>query len=581
MNAIAFDTETKGFDWWDPFNQAFLVTWADAAGTWAADVSDEAGIGRFRKACEDAEIIIGHNLKFDVHQVRHTLGFDPVAGKQVADTDTLSRLLHPELSQHGLKPLAVVYLGDTSADAQDKIKEMGKELGLNMSPQNMTPQAYWIIYKAYPKIMTDYALQDARMTYDLWEKFSAEIEQPEFAKIQYLYELEMEVQSLLMEAEEVGITTDQDQARVLKERFTSDREATHGRLEEVLGSQALGGEGSEQALIEALLALGVPLVEVTDSGKLATNKKALQPFVKDFPIIEDLFEMRRLDRFLSTYIGPIERNYVIHTNFVPIGAWTGRMACRSPNMQNWPKRAGKEVRSVLVPRPGYAFVVCDFESIEMRILAYYLGDQEFREMVVERDSHAWMASQIWGGEPSEYAKGGPQDNLRALAKNILFAITYGAGGPKIQSMLRDAGMEVSVPRAKEIASVIKKSLPGYWRLMKRVRSKIENLGYVNTILGRKNTVNKEKAYVGLNALIQGSAADIMKLACRDICEVYALDNEINLLLVVHDEAVIECPISVADAVLTKVTSIMEHCIPQLPVPLSVEGSITTESYAHA
>lgn len=575
MYAVAFDTETKGLGWWREDEQAFLATWADADGTYAADLSDGAQVRRFRAAIDRADIIIGHNLKFDVHQIRYTLGFDPIAGKIVADTETLFRLLHPEYVLHGLKPLAELRLGDRSRDPEEAIKEMGKSLGLNMSKQNMTPQAYYIIYQAYPKIMTDYALADARFTYDLWALAMEELENAD-PRIRPLYELEMRVMQVLLTAEEYGVATDQHQCAALKIEYQTERAAVREELVEAFGETALGGEGSEAAMIEALLSMGVPLTEVTDSGKLATNKRALQPFAKDFPILEQLFELRRLDRFLSTYIGAIEGNDVIHTNFSSIGAWTGRMACRSPNMQNFPKRAGKEVRSVLVPRPGCAFVVMDFESIEMRLLAHYLGDEGFRQMVVERDSHAWMASQIWGGVPEDYAKGGPQEHLRNLAKNILFAITYGAGGPRVQAMLLDAGMDVSVGRAKEIASVIKKSLPGYYKLMKRIRRKIEDVGYVNTILGRKNPVKKDKSYVGLNALIQGSAADVMKLAWVKIDEIEGA----HPVLVVHDEAVVECAIEDAERIRDAMVDAMEHCI-EISVPLSVSASITTESYAAA
>lgn len=576
MKAVAFDTETKGFDWWRPEQQAFLATWADSDGTYAADLSDKAAVGRFITALEEADVIIGHNLKFDVHQVRYTLGFDPIKAKRVADTDTMSRLLYPEGASgsgfgHGLKPLATKHLNADAADPEDAIKAMMKEIGVKKSDT----ASYYEVYRAYPSVMTEYALADARYTYDLWAKWFPLFEAD--PRLMALFELEMEVMQRLLEAEEHGIQTDQTRCAELKREYEAQRRIVYDKLARELGEEALGGEGSKNALVEALLGIGVPLTETSDNGELTTSKFALQPFANEFPIIEDLFEYRRLERFLSTYIGAIEGNDVIHTSFQPIGAWTGRMACRSPNMQNFPKRAGKEVRSVLVPRAGHSFVVCDFESIEMRLLAYYLGNHEFRKLVVDRDSHAWMASQIWGGVPDDYAKDGPQDHLRSLAKNMLFAITYGAGAPRIQSMLLDAGMEVSKGRAKEIISVIKKNLPGYYKLMKRIRHKIETVGYVNTIMGRKNPVSKEKAYVGLNALIQGSAADVMKLAVVKLCE-EAEKYGGRFVLVVHDEAVVEVPTGQAEVCLEAVRSAMVSCIVVDP-PLSVSGHYTEVSYA--
>ena len=575
MKAVAFDTETKGFDWWNPDQQAFLATWADADGAYAADLSDQAQVGRFRAAIEAADTLVCHNAKFDLHMVRATLGFDPLAhGPKLADTDTMSRLLHPEGARgtgfgHGLKELSKLYLDPNASDPEEAIAQMAKAIGLRTLKQT---GGYYQVYRAYPSVMTEYAVADARYTYDLWDKW-----RPQFTgKLGALFDLEMDVLRLLLEAEELGIQTDQARCAELKREYTDQLKQVRERCAVELGDEALGGPGSDDALTEALLAIGVPLTKTTDTGKLATNKFALQPFVKTFPVIEDLFEMRRLERFLSTYIGAIEGNDVVHTSFQPIGAWTGRMACRSPNLQNFPKRAGKEVRGVLVPRPGCAFVVCDFESIEMRLLAYYLGDEEFKRLVVERDSHAWMASQIWGGDPEHYAKGTPKEHLRSLAKNMLFAITYGAGGPRIQAMLLDAGIEVSKDRAKEIISTIKHNLPGYYRLMKRIRAKIESVGYVNTILGRKNPVSQDKAYVGLNAVVQGSAADIMKLAWQRIGDI----DGCRQVLVVHDEAVVECDAGVARHILRQVVDAMEDCI-EIDPPMSVSGSITTESYAHA
>lgn len=578
MHAVAFDTETRGFDWWDEDHRAFLATWADADGTYAADLSDPVQVGRFTAAIGEADVIIGHNLKFDVHQVRHTLGLDTIGGRAIHDTDTMSRLLHPEGASgsgfgHGLKPLATLYLRADASDPEEAIRAMGKELGLNMGRTNMTHAAYHLIYQAYPSVMTEYAMADARYTYDLWDKWRQEMT----GQVGDLYSMEMEVMRLLLEAEEYGIQTDQVMCAKLKRQYKAERNEVHARLATELGDDALGGTGSEQALIEALLSIGVPLTQMTNSGdQLATNKYALQPFVKDFPIIEDLFELRRLDRFLSTYIGAIEGQDVIHTSFQPIGAWTGRMSCRSPNMQNFPKRAGKEVRSVLVPREGCAFVVYDFESIEMRLLAYYLGDPDFRRLVVERDSHAWMASNIWGGVPDDFAKDGPKQDLRNLAKNMLFAITYGAGGPRIQAMLLDAGQQVSIERAREIIAVIKRNLPGYYKLMKRIKEKITSVGYVNTILGRKQPVSKDKAYVGLNAIIQGSAADVMKLAWVNIGKI----PECHQVLVVHDEAVVECPNEVIYKVMTAMEEAMTTAI-DIDPPMSVSGGWTTESYADA
>lgn len=583
MNVVAFDTETKGLRWWDPNEQAFLLTWADERGEYHADLSDPAQVRMALDAMAAADVIVAHNLSFDIHQVRETLGVDLLEGKVAHDTDLMSRVLHPEGQRkgerggHGLKNLAKVFLSEDAGDPEEAIKEMAKAIGLRTIKQT---GAYFEVWRAYPEVMEKYARMDARYTFDLYQKFASSMS--DLAKV---YELERQVAPIIINAERVGIKTDQAKVQEFKQRFTAEQHALQGRLTTALGNvRGLDHENEyindDEILSEALLKAGVPLHETTPTGLLCTNKFALQEFERDFPVIADLFEYRRVTRFLNTYIGPTDGQEVLHPSFMQCGAWTGRLSCRSPNMQNWPKRAGKEVRSVLVPRDGCAFVVCDYEGIEERLLAYYLNDPGYRELSATRDPHAWMAAQIWGGAVEDYVKGSDKElTHRGPAKNIKFAITYGAGKRRVRAMLRDAGMPASEEDAAAIISKIKASLPNWWSLNKRVKRKVETHGYVNTIYGRKNPVNKEKAYVGINALIQGSAADIMKLG------LVATDAAVRplggvILLTVHDEVVVEVPIAHAAKALAVTTAALEGAY-QLDPPLSVEGSITTTSYADA
>lgn len=589
MSAVAFDTETCGLDWFDPEQGAFLVTWATAEGEWWADLSDpnSAEIGRFLAAVEAADVIVGHNLTIDIHMIREALGVDIAAmNKQLEDTDLVSRVLFPEGQSkgarggHGLKNLAAVYLRVDAKDPEEAIdalaKSIGYRSGIKPPRSHKGPWfAYRDVYRAYPVELVNYAVMDARYTYDLYERWQDK------AAGDRVYEMERQVMPILLEAERVGIATDQARVAEFKREFTNEKHEVYDRLAHHLGEQALGGEGSEDALVQALLKQGIPLTVKTDTGKLSTAKNALQPFENEFPVIADLFEYRRLERFLNTYIGPMEGVDVVHPSFFQIGAWTGRMSCSRPNLQNWPKRAGKRVRGVLVPREGHAFVVVDYEGIEARFLAYYLGDPGYREIVATRDPHAWMAAQIWGGDYDDYLKDTPQElTHRQPAKNILYAICYGAGAPRVSNMLRDAGLPCSLDEARKIISKIKSSLPNFYYLTKhRVEPKIKSVGYVNTVVGRKNPVKKDRAYVGLNALIQGSAADIMKLGLINVDRVVKPLGG-TPLLVVHDEVVVEVPIVNAEECLAVTRHAMESAWDLNP-PLAADGSWVTTSYADA
>lgn len=568
---VAWDTECRGLDWWKPEEQAFLATWSDADGEYHADLSDPEALQCFVDAVTSADVLIAHNAPYDLHQTRETLGLDLLqSGAEIHDTHILAKVIHPAgagQTRYGLKDLATVFLKADAAGPEEAIKEMAKAIGLRTIKQT---GAYFDVWRAYPEVMEEYARQDARYTFDLYDKFQAAI-----GDLKTVYELEMAVMPILVRAEQRGVAVDQAKVAELKERFTEERDALGVQLAETLGAEALGGEGSGEALEAALLDLGVPLTEKTDTGKLATNKFALQKFEKDFPILGELEEYRRYEKFLATYIGPMDGVDVIHPSFMQCGAWTGRMSCRRPNLQNWPKRAGKEVRAVLVPRPGHAFVVADYESIEARLLAYYLNDQGYRDLYRGgHDPHAVMAANVYGGAVEDYLKGTPGQAQRDVAKNTTYAIVYGAGAPRVSDM-----NNISRDEAKALISKIKASLPNFYRLQKRIKQKIEAVGHVNTLFGRKQVVNPEKSYVGLNALIQGSAADIMK---QGLVNVDAVVKHLgaHVLLVVHDEVVCEVPIDRAEECQRLVDKALTDAY-QLDPPLSVESSITETSYADA
>jgi DNA polymerase-1 len=572
---IAFDTETRGLDWFRPECRAFLATWADEDGEYVADLSDEEQRALFLNALDEADTLVAHNFSFDAHHVREVTGVDLTTnGWELHDTDLMSRVLFPEGQRkgerggHGLKNLATVWLRADAAHGEEEIEKLAEQIGTKLKGGD---GAYYDVWRAFPDAMEYYAKLDARYTYDLYERFRTEWTE----ESRRCYELEQRVLPILVNAERVGVALDREAVRALHHQYQEVQRSLRSALSEQLGEAALGGRGSEDALLDALGSLGVPLHRRTDSGKLSTNQFALQEFEDDFPVLAQLSEFRQANKFLSTYIEPMLDRETVHPSFRQCGAWTGRMSCTRPNMQNIPKRAGKEVRSMFVPREGHAFVVCDYESIEVRLLAWYLGDDGFRQLIADgHDPHAWMAANIHGGSPDDYRKGTDGQPLRDVAKNTLFAITYGAGAPRVADMNK-----ISKEQAKTLIRNIKGSLPGFHRLNKRIRSKIEASGHVTTLFGRKQPVRPDKSYVGLNALIQGSAADIMKQGLVNVAEAVAPLGGIPLL-VVHDEVVVEVPTERAQEALalTEAALVGAH---DLNPPLAVTGSVVTTSYADA
>lgn len=578
-NVVAFDTETKGLDWFDPEQQAFIATWADDKGSYLAHGDVDTELSKFLNALRKADIIVAHNFAFDYHQVRATWDFDILtetpAGRsgEIYDTDLMSRILLPDNQRagrggHGLKNLASTYITADADEAEETIKKLAQQSKIKLKSVG----GYYETWRAYPEELERYAIKDAEYTLALYYMFDEMMGQDDRAY--NVFQLEKQTVPILVTAEHEGVALNGEVVSKLKKEFTTKRNELEDYLTTELGDEALVGRGSEDALVEALQNIGVPLHRRTPTGAISTNQFALQEFENDFPQLRALSDWRTASKFLTTYIDPMLDRDAVHCSYRQIGAWTGRMSCTRPNMQNIPKRAGKEVREMFVPREGHVFVVSDYESIEIRLLAHYLNEDGFKELIESgHDPHAWMASKIYGGVMEDYLKGTDGEAQRNVAKNTLFAIVYGAGARRVADM-----NNIGRDEAKALISSIKSSLPGYRKLNNRVQKKVRTVGYVNTLWGRKNTVPKDKAYVGLNALIQGSAADIMKAGLVNIEE--QLGDDGTVLLVVHDEAVVECRAEIAESVKERVEDAMISAYDLSP-KLAVEASIVETSYADA
>lgn len=601
-SSLAFDTETRGLRWFDTDQRAFLGSLANDFDQWI-DVFERCPDGRrnFTSCLQGGECVFAHNLKFDAHHVRAISKYDIMHDRpeRLHDTSLMSRLLEPlgqdgkKKGSHKLKNLAKTILSEDAKDAEDLVKEKFQELtGRRQIDEAVNPDAYYQVWKTYPEILENYAVLDARYTYDLGDHFMTALHNAD-AKLRSLYELERRNQRVLYDAEVRGLRVDPGAVERLKAHYLDRDRAAERQLVDTLGFVPVG-DGSREQLATALIDAGVKLTEKNEDGSYSTNRQALQRY-QDHPAVAALFEWRRTQKFLSTYIRPMEGVDFVHTSFKEAEAWSGRSACASPNMQNLPKRSEGDleenlrVRSVIVPREGYSFLILDFEAVEMRILAHYLGVPWYRELVANGDPHALTASVIWGGRPEDYFKGTPKRFLRDIAKHSTFAIVYGAGGPKvaetINRMVPDPSLRVTEAQGRIIRNKIVGAIPGYDALAGtrrgregRLARRVHEVGYVTTILGRHQVINPEKTYVALSGIVQGSGADIMKAAAVNLAEAMP-QFDAQPLLFVHDEALIEVPTELAETALPVAVEAMESAV-ELKPALKVEAHITQQSYAH-
>lgn len=617
---IAWDTETRSFRWWE--NAAFLGSWSTdgQGGGNVAVLPVHTGLATdleaFARAVKNEKHHVLANAKFDGHMGREALGeeilFKP--GNRVDDVLMRSRLLFGNLRNgHGLKELAKDYVDPTALEAEVDMQDHYK--ALTGKSDMAHDDSYFTTWQHFPEIVERYAGLDAVYTYRLEEILRPMMEQD--AKLTRLYEeVERPVMEVLYHAERHGVHVDPEAVDRLKASYLQRDAAARSALEQALGFVP-EGTGSEDALREGLLRVGVPLTEVTEkTGELAVNRKALNKFI-GHPAVDALFEFRRVNKFLSTYIAPLEGVEHIHPTFNQAQAWTGRMSGSNPNMQNLPKRtevgveANMKMRSVFIPSPGYDFWIADFDSIEMRFLAYYLGVQEYRDEIANGDPHARTAAAAWpsiNGEPTTpemFYKSTPNRWLRDAAKQVTYSIVYGGGGPVVMDtlnkMVLDAGhpeFMVDLDQARAIRRKITGAIPGFDAFTKSpykgkqypqgrlyqqmLKSRIESngtaYGYVRTFGGRKQWISFEKAYVALSGEIQGSAADAMKMAAIAVYEA-GKPYGARPVLFVHDEIVVEIPKGSGPELDPILTEAMEGAAIIDP-PLKVESHVTSKSYAH-
>jgi DNA polymerase-1 len=609
---LAVDTETRSLRWFEP-EQAFLATWADAGAECAAPLVQHPNVAAkgaeeqvFLSALANEDALIFHNAKFDAHMMRENLGYCVYEnGHTVHDTAIMSRVVYGrQRSNHGLEGLSKDLLPDGGkASTKASISDIYRQL--SGRSQMSWDDAFWDVWVEDPEALEAYAMADVRDTYDLFNVLWPQIEAD--PRLQRIYNLEMDVLRVLYDAERRGVLVDPDAVARLQAHHAARETQAATVLALTLGFLP-EGEGSDEQLRQRLPELGVELTERTPlTGELAVNARALEKFA-DHPAVAALLEWRNARKFQTTYLSAFEGRSVVQPDFQSYEAWTGRMSCRRPNLQNLPKRTDTDpdennrIRSVFVPRPGMEFIVADFDQIEPRLLAYYLGSPEYRQIVAEGRTYEQACMAAWGGAESDYVKGGPRGKLRDAGKVIYLGIAYGAGGPAVRNGInRFAPPEYHVdvgwvkdpdnkydtpPQANAIKKKIIASIPGFEGLASSNRRRpgsiyrqLQKDGYVRTLFGRKQWVPLEKAYVGLNALIQGSAADVMKQAAVNVAAALEPHGGYPLLFV-HDEVVCEVPAGKGEELMEVVVEAMETAA-FIDPPLTVDASVTGVSYAHA
>ena len=418
----------------------------------------------------------------------------------------------------------------------------------------------------------------------LWQLkpvLAAELEKNEMTA---LYEtVELPLCSVLYRMEREGVAIDQAQLEqfgvMLTQRIDDCEKLIYGYSEEIFNIN------STKQLGELLFdKLGLPPVKKTKTG-YSTNADVLEKLKDKHPIIPAIMDYRMLTKLRSTYaeglMKVIGQDGRIHTTFQNLVTATGRLSSTEPNLQNIPVRTdlGAEIRKMFVPKAGHVLVDADYSQIELRVLAHIADDPAMQEAFISgQDIHAVTAAQVFGVTPEEVTP-----LQRRHAKAVNFGIVYGISE---FSLSEDIG--VSRWEARDYIDSYLEKYSGVRRYMKQVVADARELGYTRTLFGRRRYIPELTASnfnirqgaerMALNTPIQGTAADLIKLAMIRVDQALRQTySQAKLLLQVHDELIVECPEEIAPAVAAVVSREMEG-IAALKVPLTAEAKIGKSWY---
>lgn len=422
----------------------------------------------------------------------------------------------------------------------------------------------------------------ATAVYELYEKLRSETAEQKCEEL--LYKIEIPLAQVLADMELVGFHIDTNGIEGYGEELAETANALKERIYSMAGEEF--NINSPKQLGEVLFEkMGLPKPKKTKTG-YSTDAETLQKLSSKHEIIEDILDYRQVTKLKSTYADGLcasaDENGRIHTVFNQTGTATGRLSSAEPNLQNIPVRTemGRRFRKYFIPKSSdYVIIDADYSQIELRLLAHISGDENMTDAFLSgEDIHTRTAATVFGLDPSEVTP-----ELRKRAKAVNFGIVYGIGE---HSLSEDLG----ISRA-EAKSYIESYLAGFPKVsvyLDGIKQKARENGYVVTEFGRRRYIpelsasNKNVQHFGervaMNSPIQGTAADIIKIAMIRVAdELCSGGYDARLILQVHDELIIESHRSCAQRVKEILVECMESAV-NFSVPLSVEANIGENWY---
>ncbi|WP_456400240.1 DNA polymerase I [Mesoaciditoga sp.] len=560
VGKVAFDTETTSLSAIDAKLVGISISWGNES--YYTPVGHERGKnlpieGVIEKikiffSTTDAKVI-GQNLKYDLSVLKkYNVEFKPYF-----DTMIAAYLLNPNERKFSLDSLAMKYLNYKTITYEDIAGKNGDFSRVNVEKAGK------------------YSAEDSDVTYRLYKILSKGLY--DYDLFEVFKKIEMPLVEVLSTMELNGVYVDTPSLKEISDRYSQKLFNLEEKIYALAGGMPFNINSPKQVSEILFQRLGLRPRKRTKSHAFSTNAKVLEDMINDHPIIPLLLEYRKYFKLKSTYLDALPkmvnpRTSRVHTSFNQTGTSTGRLSSSEPNLQNIPARneEGREIRKAIkAQKPGWIILSADYSQIELRVLAHVSEDPALIEAFKNGiDIHTATAAKVFGVKEEEVTK-----EMRQVGKMVNFAVTYGVS---------PYGLAKRIGMSNTDAQML---IENYFKNYSKVKEYLDKTmnfakenGYVKTIFGRRrdipsvrsknHNIAEEGKRMAINAPIQGSAADIIKIAMINIHEKLK-EFQAMMILQVHDELVFELPQKELESVRSIVKEEMENVV-KLKVPLTVD-----------
>lgn len=568
---VAIDTETTGLDYMDADLVGISLSFKPGEAYYipllhqdesVSQLDMDLVIAQLKPLLEGADNkIIGQNIKFD-RNVLAKYGVNVNSIKN--DTMMMSYVLDASATRHNLDALSSYYLNHKTSTFEDVAGKGVKQVTFDQVPID---------------VATHYAAEDADITLRLFEELNPMLEKEKSLK-KLNDEIEIPLIEVLSDMERNGAILNSKILNAQSKDLANRIKKLEKKAYDIAGEEF--NLGSTKQLREIFFEkLNYRIIKKTPGGQPSTDEKVLAELAEEYELPKVLLEHRTLSKLKSTYTDKLPDQISlstgkVHTSFHQAVTTTGRLSSSDPNLQNIPIRTedGRRIRQAFEPSPGNSFVSADYSQIELRVMAHMSKDSGLLKAFQDgEDVHSKTASEVFNVELDQVTA-----DLRRNAKAINFGLIYGISAFGL-------GKQLGITRnlAAEYMALYFEKYPGVKEYMETTKEAASQNGYVETLFGRRlylrdinasNAVRRQASErVAINAPVQGTAADIMKIAMIEMHRSIQEEKvEAKLILQVHDELILDTPKQEIDDVIKLVTSSMMGAA-DLDVPLEIDIGI--------